>query len=273
MIKNQYRELEKRALTREQAIARLDDIVGILRKECPWDREQDHKSLRICMIEEAYEVAEAIDKEDDLNLREELGDVLLQVIFHASLAEKDGKFDFIDVVNEECEKMIRRHPHVFLDEEAKTVDKVLEKWENIKVREHGDSSCTERLNSVPDALPALIRSYKVQKKAAESVTDREDVDCAFAQLAEDTKELIKAGRNSDNETIVEKLGDLLFSTVNVSRSMGIEPEAALEQATGRFIRRFEYVEQKVEESGDSLKDIDKAKLDVLRDDAKQKIGS
>lgn len=268
MIKQEYKKLTEKAESQSQAIDRLVEIIEILRVECPWDREQTHKSLRVCMIEEAYEVAEAIDKDDTANLREELGDVLLQVVFHSSLAKEKNDFNLTDVVNEECEKMIRRHPHVFLGETAKTVDKVLEKWENIKVKEYGDSSCTARLKKVPNALPALIRSCKVQKKAAEVGFDWDDSSGAFAKLAEETEELIEAFNVSDKAAITEELGDLLFSVVNVSRFLGVEPEAALEQATEKFIRRFEHVETESEKSGRSIEDMSLGELNELWEKAK-----
>ena len=135
-MREEYRKYAETAKTDEEAVKRLVEIIGILRKECPWDKVQTHDSLIPCMIEEAYEAVDAIQKRDDVNLREELGDVMMQVVFHSLLAESEGHFTFKDVVNEECEKMIRRHPHIFAGGDAKTVDKVLEKWENIKCEEH-----------------------------------------------------------------------------------------------------------------------------------------
>ncbi len=150
---------------------------------------QTHETLTKCMIEEAYEVVDAIQNEDSINLREELGDVLLQVVFHSNLSENEGDFTIADVINEECEKMLRRHPHIFLEERAKTIDKALEKWENMKSREHGELSYSDRLTRVPKALPALIRSSKVQSKASKIGFDWKDASGAFDKLEEELDEL------------------------------------------------------------------------------------
>lgn len=265
-----YEDLKKKAADRETAFLRLCEIVRVLRKECPWDREQTHQSLRVCMIEEAYEVAEAIDRGDAANLREELGDVMLQVIFHSLLGEETGAFTMTDVLNEECEKMIRRHPHVFLEEGTKSVDKVLEKWENIKVSESREQSYTSRLKKVPRALPALIRSYKVQAKAAQAGFDWEDASGAFEKLAEETQELVEACRNDDRQEMDEELGDLLFSVVNISRFVGIEPEEALERTIDKFIRRFQYVEESVARRGQSMDKMSLKELDMFWEEAKRR---
>lgn len=188
-MKEQYKLIEKTGETQSEAIDRLVSIIRILRKECPWDREQDHTSLRTCLLEESYETVDAINRGDMENLREELGDVLLQVVFHATLAEEEKQFDLCDVINEECEKMIRRHPHVFLEENLKTIDKVLEKWENIKVKESGQTDQTSRLENVPRALPALLRAKKVQKRAADAGFDWDEVTPALDKVREETSEL------------------------------------------------------------------------------------
>ena len=169
-----YEPLFHSAENEANAIERLANIVRILRNECPWDKVQTHESLKRCMIEEAYESIDAIDNNDFINLREELGDVLLQVVFHADLAREESHFDLKDVINDECEKMIRRHPHIFSEETAKTVDKVVEKWENVKSKEHGNTTHTQRLKDVPMALPALLRSDKVLKRAADANVEQSD---------------------------------------------------------------------------------------------------
>ncbi|MGI6737539.1 MAG: nucleoside triphosphate pyrophosphohydrolase [Anaerovoracaceae bacterium] len=267
-IKEQYRMLTEPAPDESAAIARLDEIVRILRVQCPWDREQDHRSLRGALIEEAYEAADAIDRGDAANLREELGDVLLQVVFHAELAREEKDYDLTAVINEECEKMIRRHPHVFSDENLKTVDKILEKWENIKSAEHGEQTAADHLQAVPRALPALIRSRKVQKRAADAGLDWDDVSGSLDKLAEESQELKEACRRGEKEAMTEELGDLLFSVVNVSRFMGISPEEALTKATDKFIRRFARVEELAAASGRPLRDLDPDTLDVLWEKAK-----
>jgi tetrapyrrole methylase family protein/MazG family protein len=268
MERKEFEHLMTPAATRAEAYERLSEVVEILRVHCPWDRVQTRESLRPGMIEEAYEVCEAIDTGDVDNLREELGDVMLQVVFHSMIADENGEFSAVDVINEECEKMIRRHPHVFLEQEAKTVDKVLEKWENIKVQEHGEERHTDRLTSVPKALPALIRARKVQKRAADIGFDWDDPEGAFEKLTEETRELKEASLEADLEHIREELGDLLFSVVNVARFLDVDPENALERATEKFTERFGKMEDRARLEGKDLKDMSLSEMDDLWDRAK-----
>lgn len=270
-MKKEYEKLAVTADTQGAAIERLDEIIKILRKECPWDREQDHASLRSCMLEEAYEVVEAINRKDPDNLREELGDVLLQVVFHALLAEEESRFDLRGVINEECEKMIRRHPHVFLEENLKTIDKVLEKWENIKVKESGQPDQTSRLEKVPRALPALTRAKKVQKKAADVGFDWDEVSPALDKVKEETSEFQEALQSGDGQNIMEELGDLLFSVVNVARFLEVDPEEALTFTTDKFIRRFAYIEKEALACGRRLEDMSLTEMDKLWDQAKLRV--
>lgn len=238
-----YEPLFHSAKNEADAIERLTNIVHVLRKECPWDKVQTHESLKRCMIEEAYESIEAIDNNDFINLREELGDVLLQVVFHADLAHEESYFDLKDVINDECEKMIRRHPHIFSEETAKTVDKVVEKWENVKSKEHGNTTHTQRLKDVPKSLPALLRSEKVLKRAADANFEQSDLDTSL----KDAIDVIEKIRNVDPEVgqseLSDRIGDLLLSIVNASRLAGVDPEDALSFATKKFINRFELQEQ------------------------------
>ena len=226
----------------EEALGRLIGILSILRKECPWDKVQTHESLRICMLEEAYELCDAIDRKDTDNMEEELGDVLLQVLFHSAIAGETSNFSLISVINRECDKLIRRHPHVFSKENAKSVDNAIEKWENVKWKEKGDVSYGERLSSVPRAMPALIRSYKVQNKAAEAGYDRDDMSGAFRKLKEEAENLAAICGDNDNAKIYEGLGNLLFAAVGVSRLINVNPEQALNAASDRFIGRFARIE-------------------------------
>lgn len=272
-MKKEYEVLMAPADTAEAAIRRLDEILKILRVECPWDREQNHESIRGCLLEEAYEVVDAINNQDDANLREELGDVLLQVVFHSRMAEEEKRFDLCDVINEECEKMIRRHPHVFLEENLKTIDKVLEKWENIKVKESGQPDRTSRLEKVPRALPALIRAKKVQKKAADVGFDWNDVAPALDKVNEETYELREAWMMGDREHMKEELGDLLFSVVNVARFLDVDPEEALTFTTEKFIRRFAHIEKAAMACGRQMEDMSLEELDQLWEQAKQKPGN
>lgn len=274
-MKEKYQHLRVSAQDDRDALLRLKEIIGILRKECPWDREQTHQSLTTCMVEEAYEVVEAINNKDKENLEEELGDVMLQVVFHANLAEESGDFLLKDVINKECEKMIRRHPHVFLEERAnngtKTIDNVLEKWENIKASEKADKSQSSILASVPLALPALTRAAKVQKKAADVGFDWDDVSYALDKVKEETSELIDAYKEGEVNLphITEELGDLLFSAVNVARFLKVNPEEALRLTTDKFIRRFTYVEEQGLACGKSMEDMSLEEMDKLWDKAKE----
>lgn len=274
-IREEYRHLTEGAGNDRDAIERLVEIIRVLRVECPWDRVQTHESLRQGMLEEAYEVVEAINNKDAENLREELGDVLLQIVFHASLAEEAQKFDLKDVINEECEKMIRRHPHVFLQEtrnnSAKSIDKVLEKWENIKVKEKQEESYTSRLERVPKALPALTRAFKVQKKAADASFDWDDVSEAFLKVDEERAELMQQYEENPKlqQRLAEELGDLLFSCVNVARFLGVDPESALNYTVNKFVRRFSYIEKKAVAAGENLEDMSLAEMDKLWEEAKK----
>lgn len=274
-MREEYEHLMREAATSEQALARLAEIISILRKQCPWDRAQTHETLKACMLEEAYESVEAIDRRDAANLAEELGDVMLQVVFHSNLAQEEGLFDLKTVINRECEKMIRRHPHIFLTETAnntiKSIDNVLEKWENIKERENAGKTRTDRLAGVPLALPALTRAAKVQKKAAEVGFDWTEVTPAVDKVREETEELIAAysAAEPDQARVAEELGDLLFSVVNVARFLKVDPEEALRMTTNKFIRRFSYVEQQALACGRSVEDMSLAEMDKLWDEAKE----
>jgi len=268
----EYAKYYEESKTAEEAVKRLADIIALLRSEdgCPWDREQTHKSIRSCLLEEAYEVADAIDKEDFDNLEEELGDVLLQVVFHANLASEEKKFDLCSIANKESEKMIRRHPHVFLNKNSESIDKVLEKWENVKRKERGTSTHTDSMMNVPDALPALIRSYKIQKKAAEVGFDWDDVSEAFSKVKEETAELLEIYRGDDDSKKMEEVGDLLFAVVNVARFLGVNPEEALNFTSSKFIDRFGFIEKSAKLQGKQLEDMSLEEMDKLWEDAKAK---
>lgn len=270
-MKKDFEELYKTAENSGEAISRLVEIVKVLRVLCPWDKVQTHETLRKCMIEEAYEAVDAINKNDKENLREELGDVLLQVIFHSDLAEESKDFNLVDVINEECEKMIRRHPHIFSDGSAKTVDKVLEKWENIKSEEHNENKLSERLYKVPDALPALIRAEKVQSKAAKVGFDWPDKSGALLKLREEISELEDACDEAAREHIVDEFGDLLFSMVNVSRFLDINPEDALNRATAKFIKRFDCMEDISIENNLMFEKLSLEEMDQLWEAAKKRL--
>ena len=267
-LKKEYSYLYDDATSVEEASRRIFELVKVLRKKCPWDMEQTHSSLRRGIIEEAYEVVEAINRNSDDNLREELGDVLLQIVFHSDIAREENRFDIVDVVNSLCEKMINRHPHVFSTGDAKTVDKVLEKWENIKSKEHGNITNTERLMDVPKSLPALIRGEKVQKRAADVGFDWDNIEPAIEKVREELEEFCSARAEADYESMYEELGDLLFSVVNVSRFAKIGAEEALNRATEKFIERFSMLERAANESGRRLEDMSLEEMDALWDEIK-----
>lgn len=273
-----YEELFKPAKTDLEAFSRLQRVIGILRAPggCPWDRAQTHESLTRGMVEEAYEVVEAIENRDRENLIEELGDVLLQVVMHAQIAAEERDFTICDVCNKEAEKMIRRHPHVFGPKPEKSnestglsVDNVLDMWENIKEVEKTETSVTASMQKIPRHLPALLRSEKMQKKAARVGFDWDDVSGAFAKLDEETAELKEAYEQGDQTHIREELGDLLFAVTNISRFLGIDPEDALNATSTKFMTRFAHVESAAREKGRRLEDMTLAEMDLLWEEAKK----
>lgn len=247
----------------------LIDIMRILRSEngCPWDREQDHHSIRKDFIEEVYEAVEAIDLEDTELLREELGDVLLQVVFHSRIEEEKGSFKFGDVVNEVCQKLIIRHPHVFGDVSVKNSEDVLKNWNNIKQETKGQETYTETLESVCSTLPALMRAQKVGQRAKRAGMDFESVQTALEALESEIAELKKAVAEQSN--IEEELGDVLFSAVNVSRLCGIDSEEALSRSTDKFIDRFRKTEELTRFDGVDMRSLNIDQLDAYWRKAKE----
>ncbi len=275
-----YEELLKTAQTDSEGFERLQRVIEILRAPggCPWDRAQTHESLTRGMVEEAYEVVQAIENHDRDNLIEELGDVLLQVVMHAQIASEEGNFTMKDICNREAEKMIFRHPHVFgpkaensKDSQGLSVDNVLDLWENIKEVEKSETSATASMQKIPRHLPALLRSEKVQKKAARVGFDWPDVSGAFQKLDEESAELKEAYQQGDQEHIKEELGDLLFAITNISRFLGIDPEDALNATSNKFIRRFAYVESAAMAQGRRPEDMTLSEMDTLWEEAKTKL--
>ncbi len=248
----------------------LLEIMRILRcpEGCVWDREQDHKSIRRSFIEETYEAVEAIDNDDPVLLQEELGDVLLQVVFHAQIEAEAGRFTMDDVADGICKKMIYRHPHVFGSVEVKNSDEVLTNWDALKQKEKHQKSTTETLESVARSLPGLIRAEKVQHKAAKVGFDWDEVSGALDKVREETAEVACAIDGDGDPS--EELGDLLFAVVNVARFLKTDPEDAINRTTDKFIRRFAQVEQAAKDAGRSLSEMSLAEMDALWDAAKQK---
>lgn len=241
----------------------LREITRILRAPggCPWDIEQTHESIRRNFIEEAYEVAEAIDEKSLSHLKEELGDVLLQVVFHASIEEDAGNFNLDDVADGICKKLIYRHPHVFADRPADTVGEVLVNWEELKKQEKGQATDTDTLNSVARSLPGLWRAEKIQSKAERAGFEWPNVEAAMDKLEEELGELKTAVR--DNTNVEEELGDLLFAAVKIARFFQIDAETALAGTCEKFIRRFSGVEAAVTAQGMKMKDLPVSELMVL----------
>jgi len=246
----------------------LIEIVRILRAPggCPWDAEQTHQSIRRNFLEEAYEVVESIDENSPEHLKEELGDVLLQVVFHACMAQEDGWFDLNDVADGICKKLIYRHPHVFGDVSVQSTGEVLANWEELKRKEKGQASNADAVDAVARSLPALWRAEKVQKKAAKCGFDWDDVSGAADKLSEEADELRRALAGDGDP--VEELGDLLFAAVNTARFLKTDPEDCLNAATDKFAARFRKVEQAAAAQGKRLEDMTLAEMDKLWDEVK-----
>lgn len=251
---------------------RLVEIVKSLRGEngCPWDRKQTHSSIKSCLIEEAYEVIDAIEREDMSHLEEELGDLLLQVVFHANLAEEENLFSIASVIKRISDKLIYRHPHVFLGERAENEDEAVVKWEAMKNREKSDETCTESMKRIPKEMPALIRSCKIQKKAASVGFDWDDAKYALDKIKEETDELMEVYRKNDKEKIKDEIGDLFFAVVNAARFLDVDPEEALNFASNKFISRFEHMEKSAARLGTRLSEMSLEEMDKLWEEAKKK---
>lgn len=249
----------------------LVEIVSILRSEdgCPWDKVQTHESIRKDFIEETYEVIEAIDLKDPELLREELGDVLLNTVFHAQIETENGNFNFNDVCNDICHKMVVRHPHVFGDVSADTTEKVLDNWDKIKMDTKGQTTYTETLESVAKSLPALMRAEKVGKRASKAKMDLQDASDALECLKSETVELEQAMQSNVAEDVYEEFGDVLFSCVNLARKLGIDPERALVDSTNKFIGRFSRMETLIRSNGiEDMQSLDISELDAYWHKAK-----
>lgn len=245
-------------------------IMRVLRSEdgCPWDKVQTHKSIRDNFIEETYEVVEAIDNEDFPNLREELGDVLLQVVFHSQMSEDEGKFTFDDVCDELVKKLVNRHPHVFGDVKAKDAGAALDTWEKTKMKLKEQKTGSETVNDVPKALPSLVRCQKMQKRASKAGMDFKDLNEVIERTYEELDELKEAVSKGDADGQYEELGDLLFSVVNISRFLKVDSEHALYDANEKFADRFGRVEKRCIEQGIDMKTADSSLIDSLWEDIK-----
>ncbi|MFL0252134.1 nucleoside triphosphate pyrophosphohydrolase [Clostridium neuense] len=249
------------------------DLLGIMDKlrsneGCPWDREQTHESIKKAMIEESYEVVEAIEKNDDNAIIEELGDVLFQIVFHAQLGKEEGMYNINDVISGICNKMIYRHPHVFGDSNCETSSEVIKKWDEIKKDEQGLKSYTDELRHVPKILPSLMRADKVQRKAAKVGFDLDNIECAFNKVLEELSEVKCEYKGDKKDRILEEVGDLIFSVVNVARFLDIDSEFALNYTIDKFIKRFEYIENEAFNQKLKLEDMTLKQMNKLWDEVK-----
>jgi tetrapyrrole methylase family protein/MazG family protein len=246
----------------------LLEIMEMLRGPdgCPWDRKQTHESIRDCLIEEAYEVVDAIDNKDYDNFIEELGDLLLQVVFHAQIAKEEGYFNVYDVYTGICKKLYNRHPHVFGQVSAENEEEALESWESVKGKEKTFKTYHDKLKEVPKALSPLTKSYKIQKVAAEVGFDWPDINGAISKIHEELEELLKEYENYDHDKVEEELGDLFFAIVNFSRFLKINPDVALNRTVNKFIKRFKYIE---DNSSKSLEDMTLEDMDKLWEESKR----
>ena len=251
----------------------FEKLVAIMRKlrapgGCPWDAEQTHESLKRYLLEETYEVMEAIDAQSPEHLREELGDLLLQPVFHAAIAEENGLFTINDIIRTLCEKLVRRHPHVFGDMEIKDSNEQIENWERIKKSEKGNSIRKSALSGIPPALPALLKAQKITEKAAHTGFDWENAGQIIDKIKEELQELEEALLDDEKERIEAELGDLLFSVVNLGRFVSINPEDALHATSNRFRKRFHHIEEKLEAGEKSVHEASMEEMEQLWKEAK-----
>ena len=256
---------------RLEGVRRLCEVMKWLRGPggCPWDREQTLQTLKPCLLEEAYELLEAMDGQDIALHAEELGDVLLQVVFQCALREEEGKFTFDDVAGALADKLVRRHPHVFGTDQAVTSGQVLRNWEAIKQTEKGKPPGRSAIDGVPAALPALLKAQRVQAKASRVGFDWEDSSGAIGKIEEELGELKEAIAAGGKEHIAEEMGDLLFAAVNTCRFIDVDAEGALEGTTRKFARRFREVERRIREQGRAFKDCTLAEMDAVWEEVKR----
>ena len=249
-----------------QAFGRLLDIMDDLREKCPWDRKQTFDSLRQNTIEETYELATAISRHDMNEICKELGDVLLHVVFYAKMGSETGEFDIADVCNRLCDKLIFRHPHVYGEAAAQNAEEVSHLWEQVKLKEKGGNKTV--LGGIPDSLPSLVKAYRIQDKVANVGFDWEKKEDVWAKVQEELDELQAELMKADGGDKEAEFGDLLFAMINAARLYKIRPDNALEQTNIKFMRRFNYLEQKAKEKGHDLKDMTLDEMEALWQEAK-----
>lgn len=256
----------------DNSFSQLVNLMARLRGPagCPWDREQTPESLKPFLVEECYEVIEALDEGSPDKVKEELGDLLFQIIFHARIAEEQGTFTIQDVISAIVDKMTRRHPHVFGEEKVSTSGEVLANWEEIKKKEKAHQERTSILDGVPQGMPALLRAHGIQKRAARVGFDWNELDEALPKLDEEIAEFKESLKTKDATAIEDELGDIFFMLVNISRFLEINPEDALRKTISKFIHRFRYIEENAAEAGRSLKEMTLDEMEKLWQEAKKK---
>ena len=255
--------------TREEQLAAFDRLLTVmdeLREKCPWDRKQTFESLRQNTIEETYELTSALIQNDMNEISKELGDVLLHVVFYAKIGSEQGAFDMADVCNKICDKLIFRHPHVYGEQAAKNAEDVCKLWEQVKLKDKDGNKTV--LAGIPDALPALVKAYRMPDKVANVGFDWEKREDVWAKVKEEIREFEAEVENMDSEKATEEFGDLLFAMVNAARLYKIRPDNALEKTNIKFRRRFDYIEQKAKEKGLSLKEMTLDQMEALWQEAK-----
>lgn len=250
-----------------EALGRVIDTLDILRVKCPWDRKQTNESLRPNTVEEVYELCEALINNDSANIRKELGDVLLHILFYSKIGEENGAFDIAEVADALNSKLIYRHPHVFGEAKAENAHEVELNWEQLKLREKGGNKSV--LAGVPSALPAMIKADRIQEKAANVGFDWDSKEQVWDKVREEIGEFSEAIGNGNQEEMESEMGDLLFSLINAARLYNINPENALEKTNKKFISRFNYLERKAAEKGLNLKEMTLQQMDELWNEAKK----
>lgn len=249
---------------------RLVEILERLRGPggCPWDAEQDHKSISRCMIEEAYELVDAIEHDDAEHLREELGDVLLQVVFHSTIAKDEGAFTIREVIGDLCDKLVHRHPHVFGDVNVENSGEVLRNWDRLKKKEENKKQRESILDGIPGTLPALLYARKIQSVVSRVGFDWQDPAGVIDKIREEADEFLQAMKNADPDQIEDEIGDLLFSIVNLARFSKVDPELALRRTNRKFMGRFSAIEKEAKERGVRLEDMTLEEMDRIWEKAK-----
>jgi len=248
-----------------QSFSRLLDIMDNLREKCPWDKKQTIPSLRCLTIEETYELAEAIIKNDITEIKKELGDLLLHIVFYAKIASETNNFDITDVIDGICEKLIHRHPHIYGKTKVENEQEVKQNWEKLKLKE----GRTSVLEGVPKSLPAMVKAIRIQEKAKAVGFDWEEPNQVLEKVKEELEELQTEIKNNDHQKTTQELGDVLFSIINYARFLNINPEDALEQTNRKFIKRFQYLEQKAKEIQKSLSEMTLAEMAIYWNQAKE----